>query len=185
MFSPGLGGNHIANMLSTDERYKTIATIEDYRKHRGQNAHIVIGNLGLLDTAQSTTGNIFCGHFGEFHWKFSENKISKFDNRQIIIINTPNDTNSLAYKRLKKYSKLDEFYVAEQQTLYSIDTFNKLFDEDDFFVIDAEDIFTNSIDKFLKYAINEMNFELNYNECKQMHSIWIKKIEEYINETVS
>jgi hypothetical protein len=176
LFSPGLGGNHVANLLATDIRYITRATANDYANHNEQNAHILEGNLNNIDNKNYNFGNIFCGHFSEFYWKHIENKISKYQNRQIILIDLPKDNNSIAFKRHKKYSNLSKYFFEEQRSLYSFYTLENLFNENDFFNIPCEIFFNDSVDNFFNYASKEMNFSLDYTECKKMHNIWIQKI---------
>jgi hypothetical protein len=182
LYSPGLGGNHVANLLSTDSRYLTKATSIDYANHNKPNAHIIMGNLENVKNAKSIKNNIFCGHLNEFHNLYTENIICKFDNRQIIIIDFPKSFDCLAYKRYAKYSKLKGYFSAEQKMLYSPEIFNKLFNETDFFTVPAEIIFNDSIDSFFDYANYEMNFNLDYTECFQMHNIWIQKIKDYVKQ---
>ena len=182
LFSPGLGGNHVANLLSTDKRYATKATAKDYSNHKGLDAHIILGNLDNLDNTNYNFGNIFCGHFGEFYWAHLKNKISKYQNRQIILIDLPKNKDSMAFKRYKKYSNLNNFFIKEQQSLYSLYTIEKIFNETDIFNISSEIIFDNLVDKFYNYANQEMNFNLDYNECSEMHKIWINKIKEYVKQ---
>ena len=179
IFSPGLGGNHVANLLATDSRYTTRATFFDYINHNKANAHIVDNNLDNLDYAQNEVGNVFCGHFGEFYWSFLNNKVSNFKNRQIILIELPTNVTSLAFERYKKYSKLNDYFFQEQRSLYSYYSINKFFDEDDLFVINSEMVFDDSVEYFVEHANKKMNFNLDYNECSKMHKIWIEKIKEY------
>jgi hypothetical protein len=183
LFSPGLGGNHVANLLATDTRYTPRATSIDYLNHKGNNAHIVdmIKQFDVIEKANTLTGNIICTHFGIFYWKFQENIISKFKNRQIIIIDLPVNSKLLGYKRYKKYSKLKQYFFEEQKTLYTPETVNRLFGEKDFFTVPAEMIFNDSVEFFINYATTQMNFKLNHDECKKMHNIWIQKIKEDVN----
>ena len=186
LFSPGLGGNHVANLLSTDNRYKTRANSNDYQSHKEQNAHIILNNLDNLPKVKENFGNIFCGHFGEYYWQALRKNLARFKNRQIIIIELPKDNNSLAFKRYKKYTKLNEYFIEEQRSLYSFYSIEQFFKENDLFSVPSEMIFNNSVNKFYDYANQEMNFNLDYSECNKMHNIWINKIKDYLeHETVS
>ncbi len=187
VFSPGTGGNHLANMLATDPEYITRSSSADYFAHPDSDAHV--GNLKNFSQSEDNFntrprfGNVFCFHFGVFYWMYSN--IQKFENRQIILVQLPNDTSSLAYCRYKKFTggiAKRKYFLNEQKTLYTPDVFQKLFGENDFFTIPAEIIFNDSIDSFFDYAKCEMNFNLDYNECSQMHNIWIQKIKDYVKQ---
>lgn len=186
VYSPGTGGNHVANMLSTDADYITRASFKDYLAHNENDAHVgKLKNFSQTNDNFSSRpyfGNIFCFHFGSFYWMYS--KIQQFKNRQIIFISPPINKSSLAYLRYVNFSgniAKNHYFLNEQKTLYTPEVFEKLFSETDFFTLAAEMIFDRPVAEFFDYAETEMNFRLDRAECHNMHTNWIQKIKDYVN----
>jgi hypothetical protein len=188
LYSPGLGGTHLANLLATDARYTTRATSRDYADHNEFDAHIGT-QLTLANDNIPSTGilnNIYCGHFGTYVWKMlSIESMKKSVEPQLIIINIPG-TNSLGFTRWTMFNPFvnNEYSQAEQKILYSPFVYQKLFGHSDYFTIDSQLIFQNSSNQLIDYVETEMNFLLDHNECKKMHEIWIDKIKKYVNNKV-
>lgn len=178
-FPPGLGGNHVTNMISTDSQFASRRSVDDYKNivNNAHNPDIVNNtNMHLLDKNSS---NVVCGHFGSYMWYLDS--LQRFTNPQALILKLPEDTTSKAYARLKQFQDYDSFsdiyLYSEQVTLYTTMGIQRMFGIYDCFEIDASAlIFNRSINGFLEFAKYDMGLELNWSDCKKMHSNWYKRI---------
>ena len=175
LFSPGSGGNHFSNMLATDKRFNTRCGLEAYTNSTEKTAHFTsIENIRYeqIDSVPDT-GNVLCGHFGEYHWLRIHNKLDRFKQRQIFCIEVPRS--GLALKRYQKYRKLAESMYEEQCTLYTILMINNAFDEHDIISIPAETIFQPAIEPIQNFLKTESDISIDIDLCTQMHSLWYDK----------
>lgn len=179
--APGLGGHHISNLLSTDTRFIQRADLSDYTKHlkNNTNAHIRLDiNDNLIQ--DNDKNRVFPLHIGMLLWDYE--KIKKFKNRKILIVEFPDSKSSLAYKRFVNYNRnfdIDDYTFHEQKLFYSQHIIEKLVPEKDFFITKSEDIFNDNFDLFYNLTLN-MNLKINYDMCKVMHSMWFQKIKKSI-----
>lgn len=180
LFAPGLGGNHISNILSMDTRFVQRASLNDYTIHfkkDTENAHIRENTNNDL-TPKDDENRIIPLHIGMIVWDYE--KIKKFKNRKILIVEFPDSKDTLAYKRFVNYNRnfdIDEYMFYEQKLFYSQSTIEKLVPEKDFFTVKSESIFDENFDLFYNLTLN-MNLKIDYDMCKVMHSMWIQKIKE-------
>lgn len=178
MFAPGLGGNHIANLLSTSNEFLNRFSSHDYNTSE-PNAHFFnITNIELEDISDnidilSTQNNILCGHWASYYWLMQSDLSKHFNNRQILIIEPPS-YGTMAYERLIKHvtAYTNHYFYEEMKLLYTIETMQKMFDDDDFFVLNADVIFQNSINTFIEKAEEEFCIKLNSTLCKTIHDKW-------------
>jgi hypothetical protein len=178
LFAPGNGGNHVANLLSTDPLFPARATLDDYKNNQGKNAHVdQIQNLKLehISKIQTVDRNVFCGHWAEYYWLYINDQINRFPNRKILIINMPNE-GTLAYQRYQERASHSPYFFNEQRSLYTPLIIEKVFDEHDWFEIESKLIFSDSIDGFLDFTKKEMALDLDRDLCRTMHEIWFRKI---------
>jgi hypothetical protein len=182
VFAPGTGGNHLANLLSTDPRFPRRAGLESYESNNQANAHVDgIENLGLeyMNKVVDYRKNVFCGHWGEMYWLKLSGLLDRFTKRQIILIKIPNE-NTIAYHRFQKLNGLSKYFIEEQRSIYSIEIIQKTLDESDFHVIDCDMIFSNSIAPLLEFTKKEMDLNLDSKLCSKIHRIWFDKISAYL-----
>lgn len=174
-FPPGLGGNHVTNMLSTDPQFDNRRSVDDYKSitNDAHNPDIVNNtDMNLLDPMSS---NIVCGHFGSYMWYLDS--LQKFVNPQALILTLPKDTTGKTYTRLKQFQDYNNYLYSEQVTLYTIIGIQRMFGIDDCFELDASQlIFNHSITGFLDFAKYSMGLDLIRSDCEKMHSNWYKKI---------
>jgi len=182
LFSPGTGGNHLANLLSTDSRFITRCNVEDYSNHTGINAHTSqIKNLSLNDVNMlADNNNVLCGHFGEYYWLFLSGLIEKFDNRQIFIIQVP-ERNTFAWKRYTKLNPMSDYFYEEQRSLYTIEIVQKVFNEQDIVSLPGDLLFQSDFKKLQEYICNECDINMHIQNCKQMHTVWYDKLQSSID----
>ena len=167
IFAPGLGGNHLANMIATDPRYYSRASVEQYKGTTKYAHHSANKNLTQV-TVESTDWNVLCGHFGELYW-FDK---TPFEQKQVVIVEIPKDKSSLAYKRFQTYNKvLPDYIVEEQRSLYTPGPIESICGISDHYTIPAEKIITEHPPIELLQA---MTYQIDVDLCKAMHKQWIK-----------
>ena len=185
IFAPGLGGNHISNLLSLTSRFHRDVDLESYDSI-GANAHFgTIENLKLASVSAhidvlTTTSNVLCGHLGEYIWLKQSGLAAKFKNKKFLIVSVP-EKNTLAYKRLTKLLPVigaNEYFYQEQRTLYSQEMLEKIFEEQDFFNISAEMIFSDSADELLTFIQTEFCTTIDVLQATKIHQIWINKMKQ-------
>jgi len=168
LFAPGLGGNHLANLISTDSRFQSRTTLDNYKNSNTKYAHHYdIENLNIENKIQDYSGNVLCGHWGEFYWLGKSRDM--FPMKQIVIIEVPKYKNTFAYKRFQKYNNLDDYMWQEQRTLYSMEVVEKCFGIKDIWTISSEEVINEvcCID-----SLKDMNYDVDEKLCNEMHQIW-------------
>jgi hypothetical protein len=174
-FAPGLGGNHISNLLSTDSRFGQRLAVSEYLNIKQNAHHAEVINTSIIDKLDPTANNVVCGHFGEYIWK--KEYISHFVNKQALIVTLPLDRNTLASLRHEEWVTHNGYMRQEQHTLYQPQSIASMFGITDCFSIDVNELlFTSSIDDFLLFTEDHMGLKLNINDCKNMHLQWYNKI---------
>lgn len=167
IFSPGLGGNHLANMIATDAKYYPRATLEQYKNTKKFAHHSANQNLTNI-SIESIDNNVFCGHFGELYW-FDK---TPFKNKQVVIIEVPRDFDSYAYKRWQTFNKhITRYLVEEQRSLYTPDIIERVCGISDFYTLPAEKIITEEPPIEL---LQKMRYQIDVEVCTAMHAEWIK-----------
>jgi len=180
IFSPGSGGNHLANLIGLSSRfYRQV----DYSKYQSniENAHYSkIKNLNYGDIYFNLNdllaqNNVLCGHIGEY--LFSKALLRKLPNRKYLIINLPKFKTGNAYKRMSAFNpgfNNHEYFWEEQRILYSQESLAALFQEDDFFNIDAELLFQSS-KIIIDYIEQTLHTELDRQTATEIHDLWLSK----------
>lgn len=167
IFSPGLGGNHLANMIATDPRYHSRATVEQYKNTQKYAHHSENKNLNIISTV-SNDNNVFCGHFGELYW-FDQ---TPFETKQVVIVEVPKDFDSYACKRWQTFNTyITPYLVEEQRCLYTPGIIERVCGISDFYTIPAEKIITEQPPIEL---LQNMTYQIDVDKCRLMHSEWIK-----------
>jgi hypothetical protein len=181
IFAPGLGGNHLANLIGLSSRFTRNTDLSKYRPGI-KTAHLAdISNLqekSLLDNLPQLQiqSNVLCGHLAEYLW-IQQKQIDKFFiNRKFLIITFPKK-NTAAYDRLLKFCpNFKNYWFHEQTSLYSVQYMEKLFGEKDFFTLNAEDIFTEQVDQIIKFIESELVTQIDAKLAQKLHTIWYKSV---------
>jgi hypothetical protein len=182
IFAPGLGGNHLSNLLSITHRFHRHCNFDLY-KNGMINAHITpLSNLDQSkilqhQTALADNNNILCGHIAEYIWLKNNGFDLLFPNRKFVTIGFPK-IGTVAYQRLvnlKSYY-LDQYLFWEQSTLYSQQCMELLFDEHDFFHIGSDDIFTKSVNGVVRFITDQLCTTVDPVQAQQLHTIWFENI---------
>ena len=171
LFSAGLGGNHLSNMIATDPRFHSRATVEEYQSHTGIYAATHLGkltnNLNNLELLEHDDNNVLSGHLGEFIWTDT----SRFKNLQIVLIETPKDHASVSYQRWQDYSRMQMYYQAEQSVLYSQNVVEKITGITDINFMPSESLFNKTAPIEI---LQEMNYNIDVAQCNKMHTHWFE-----------
>jgi len=121
--------------------------------------------------------NVLCGHLAEYLW-IQQKQIDKFFiNRKFLIITFPKK-NTAAYSRLLKFCPYFswDYWFYEQTSLYSVQYMKQLFGEQDFFTLNAEDIFTEQVDQIIKFINSELYTQIDAELAQKLHTIWYKSV---------
>ena len=182
IFAPGLGGNHLANLIALSNRFTCRADFDKYQPGI-KNAHVTdLRNLqekSLLDNLQQLQiqNNVLCGHLAEYLW-IQQKQIDKFfTNRKFLIIKFP-EKHTTAYNRLLKFCPhlCRDYLFYEQTSLYSTQCIEKLFGEYDIFTLSAEDIFTEQVDTIIKFIESELFTQIDKTLAQKLHTIWYTSV---------
>lgn len=174
LFAPGLGGNHLANMIASDPYFRDRCSLHDYINNTNEYAHFYgIRNLQNTYHVLNYYKNVLCGHLAEFILMAEDRNL--FYNKEIVIISIPTNKKSIAYKRFHRTHHLHDFYIKEQTLLYYPETIEKLFDIDSKKIktIDSEKLFSE--DGCIE-ELKKINYDINETFCKSIHKIWFDKI---------
>jgi len=180
LFSPGTGGNHFANMLSTDTRFNQRTTVSDYKAHDRPNAHTSkFKNLQPAGIKKlPAEGNVLCGHLGEYYWLNDSGLLRKFCNKQLFILEVP-QCGTIAWNRWNTYNQFDKSHTylrEEQRSLYTIKVIEMLFRENDIVSLSCELLFQSDLTKLFNLISSQSDISLNKDACNSMHKIWLEKI---------
>ena len=182
LFSPGSGGNHVANLLSTSKNFESRINKDRFKTHNETNAHYSYHrNLQLktIESIDKSKNNVLCGHWLEYYHLILKNKLHDISGRQIFILETPNK-NELALHRFVDFNHLNDFQLKEQRALYSIEIIRNCFFENDFWVFPSDLIFVPKLDKFYEYVEKQMGLELDIEFCDEMHQKWYSSINDWL-----
>ncbi|MDC0862843.1 hypothetical protein OAP74_00030 [bacterium] len=180
IFSPGAGGNHLANIISTGDTFVSRATVQDYNQHPTPktqsrayaNAHYSkIDNMdpSIVETLPETR-NVLCGHFYSYNRLEFMKLTDKFLNKVIVVIETP--VSGLAYKRYMYHnSKIRQHLYNEQRLIYTTHFIKKYFNERTV-SIPAEAIFEHNLDGLYSIIKTKLGLDIDKSMCNQMHKRW-------------
>ena len=191
IFAPGMGGNHLANLMSTGPGIQPRVK-EEFYNDLGKNAHPDHSKFyrpQVGEPKSSTSGSkkfllgpgnhVLCVHLAEYLW--NKNYLESVGaDRKFLVVEFPEKSHTdLFYKRiieLYPYYK-DIFLINELSTMYATDVVRLLCNATDVTPITVDKIFNKDAANLVQY-LNE-NFEVQWDQEKiqQMHSKWIEMIE--------
>jgi hypothetical protein len=192
LFTPGVGGNHLTNLLSIS--LNIFANLPDnkediinsYTKPEVKfNRHNLRKKYFLKTISNNTKQHdvMMCGHFSEY--LFLENFFKKVIKNKKFISVTELDEKSIGKlkNRLKfigdNYDIIEnEYYLHEQGLIYSSHTLSKLLDckKEDIVEVKLNDLLSENIIPVLKKIGNSLGYtEFSCLEfCQELHTIWLK-----------
>jgi hypothetical protein len=181
IFAPGLGGNHFRNLLTLTPRFRQHCDFAVYQPGM-TNAHTTsaynLDHAWLLEYQQNTTGPaVLCGHIGEYLWLKQQGADLLFPNKKFIVIEFP-AVGTVAYQRMTKFRSYyqDAYLYCEQQTLYTQASLESLFGEQDFFSINSEDIFVESVDPVVAFITQQLCTTIDAQQAQLLHSTWYSNV---------
>jgi hypothetical protein len=182
IFAPGLGGNHLSNLLSLTERFNRNVDFSKYNNlidhaHFSKIPNLKIKTIGDHLDELLTVNNVLCGHVGEYHWLKQSGIAEQFKNKKFLIVSLPSK-DTLAYSRMTSLypPMLDEYFYQEQRWLYSQEILEKIFEEDDFFEISSEIIFSDNVSKLFEFIDCNFCTTIDRVQAEDIHRLWINKI---------
>lgn len=182
IFPPGLGGNHLANILSLDPTYTTRFNIDAY-DHLANNAHVaemtnidcdyIKDNIDRL----SNQNNVFAGHLIEYSRLKLSNLLRYFPYRSFCLIQFP-PPDTPAYKRLvKQNGVIPNWLYSEAGFMYTNTIFKNIFQEislqSRFWHVYPEKLFAEDIRPLLQEL---HSFSIDQELAQQLHTKWINSI---------
>lgn len=175
IFAPGLGGNHLANIISLDDKFKTRVTPEEY-KSAIENVHPRGDKVIDLDYSSD---KIFCCHLAEYLWFSHEVDVATVHKKYIVVEFPPNARSPLAIDRLHHLydAYRDPYFLEELSTLYSVNAVRRLTGCDDVTGITIDLIFDQSSRKLLDFLHKNFGFNIDHDLASSMQSDWINLVE--------
>jgi len=201
VYPGGCGGNHLANMLSLCDEFKSTSSYEQllkqYKKidiffsnttnpnikahfsdiHLVQNLEDTDYRNKIIDE-QNNEINIFIGHHQHYFMDESKDFVKYFDDKIWIVFSFPN-TDSIPHKRLIKseyYPCHIEHYMWPYKT-YISDSYYHSADDSNGFYFDTEKFFTAEGCQYLREMLLS-NFGVILPETADiLHSMWYKWME--------
>ena len=190
VFAPGLGGNHLKNILSLDSKFFTNFDSSGYFQTQSdsgskKNAHFsLVENLSLDSIAKNleflinNKNNIFCCHIAEYLWFLDSDYSKHFKNRQFICMDMP-ENNTLSIDRVIEVSPWmsNRYIFHEFSTLYSSKYLSRLFNETDWFHTSADLLFGDNINLLIDNLIQQgLSVDIDRTVAQELHNAWLANI---------
>lgn len=190
LFTPGVGGNHLTNLLSISLKlFCNIPKNKEniYKVYNEPTVHPDRKNLQkdlikeILIASKEKKDIILCGHIGEY--LFLDTFFKNLKNKKFITI-TGLDSSSIKKisPRIELIGKgydhlLSGFYHAEQSVLYQYRNISKLLmcEEKEIIEIKLSDLLSTNILPLLTKIGNQLGYEDFYDLdfCQELHKIWL------------
>lgn len=187
-FAPALGGNHVANMISTSpyiqNRFREAVDYEQYLidlyvKSNGNNFHAEeFLNVGVDDhnkayslVSSNELTTVLPGHIEDCYWVFD--KIKSLGPMGFITFEVFNVDLYNFYKNIPKRSYVKTYNPFLYRFLYTKEVVSRLLDIplSDGYVMDAEKIIESDITELLNQLNDELSLDMNLALCKELHAI--------------
>ena len=178
IFPPGLGGNHVLNLFSTDKKFQMKDLAGHYESSTELNAHFNLKhNLDEVDfsSIKSKTENLLCGHLGELLEAEADSNFTNLQSKIYVLIDCPAN-NKLAINRFLGKNKLNNYFQFEQKKLYQRVNIEKITGHKDIMVLPSDFIFVNSPKFILQFAKHKLGLALQEQQCEKLHQHWYRKI---------
>lgn len=179
IFAPLTGGNHLANIVSTADRFSQRFDVSIY-ENNVFHAHPDNKNnytpMEIELKAVQYQSNVFCCHLAEY---LTAKTLTEqyLLNRKYILLEFPQGSrNNFFRQRISKGSYFCNQYMLEElSTMYSIDTFSKLTGEKDLAKINVDLLFNQDISDLLTALHSEFGLKFDQQETDKLHQLWIYK----------
>lgn len=186
IFAPGCGGNHLANIISTSNRFTKRYTDDiyhsklDLRAHPSKNKNYELAEEEFI--IKQKQNNVFCSHLAEY--LISQSLTEKYLlNRKYVIVESPMPSrNDFFTNRVRGLypAYQNQYFFEEISMLYSIQYFSHLTREHDMTSITVDKIFSKDVTPLVDTLNLELGLDLDIGEVKSIHSSWIEKNKKFL-----
>jgi hypothetical protein len=190
VFLPGAGGNHLANIISTDKKFAGRIDSNFYNQNRIV-AHPISSELeiSIHDQIHNAIGcnYVFCCHLGVLQWNLDDFNNSIADKKIIVIEFSQKPRPKLFIKRISTpgHYWLPSYKIEEYSWLYSVDVIRKLFEFTDVTPLSVDMLFDPDSRRLVDCLHKEFNLQLNYDQIQHMHTNWLASITKNYHELSS
>jgi len=195
VYAPGLGGNHLANILSLSNGYVSICNPSDYDNkldgttHFGEPKNIEFDKFKNLASTLQHQSNVFCGHVYQYDRVCREDLLTTyFANRKYLVIQFP-QIGSRTYQRmlswnlgisLKQTANLRPSAVSDLAFLYDPQVMRSILGEGkdiEFHKIDTDLLFNDDINLLLdNLTKKEIEISINRDLAQDLHTKWLNHL---------
>jgi len=171
MFPPGLGGNHLANVISLSGQYEFEVNFD---KYFNESNHAHFNNHGK---PKDSDISIFLNHFGSADDDDIERLVAEY-NCIFLVIGMPNSNDSVACHRFLSYNNLVEpvHIIEDIKKIYKSNFLSKIYTgrwetvlSDDMFDISKAEAFINELEEKLEITFPNKEFAVT------IHKKWIEQ----------
>lgn len=173
LYAPGLGGNHLANLIAMDKKFKLDLNLSVYDE-QGENVH-------QLFSRHNNFVEINTMHMGEFVGRCKQKLIKSNAINILISLPDPGEKN-LAYQRLVCWSPeyKNTFIHVENIAIYSLFVVFRI--ANCLFVnLKSSVLFNDDTSELLKFLAT-LGITLDSSTVDTFHRKWITKIQTFIKE---
>ena len=192
LFAPALGGNHIANMISTSpyvqNRIKDVGNYEQYLidlyvKSTGHNFHAQeFLNFGVEDytkayntVSENNLTTVLPGHMEDAYWVLGH--LKDLGNIGFITLEVFGIDLYDFYRKIPKRAYVQQYNPHIYRFMYTKEVVSRILDinTSEGHIIDAEKIIQPEISGLLNDLNDELELKMNLDLCKELHTIRHKK----------
>lgn len=177
-----MGGNHLANILSLDSRFRLRADDAVYDGIE-QTAHVTLQNINQQSIEKHLAqlvnqNNVFCGHWLEYVQLKESKLIEHFPNRTFCVIQIPEFDEIFYHRFLELNPNTPPWLLNEVALLYRKQHIEKLIDEQEspFVYIWPHMLSKLDITVLLDDINNQgLDIKVDIAQAQYWHNIWIAK----------
>ena len=189
IFPAGVGGNHLANILSLSEQYATRFNADGYDGANRHTAHHAAARNLQIESLRPdldhlhTQSNVFCGHWMEYDHFKNDGFADGFPNRKFCVIHVPEAAvrarnRFLSFMNVNKRDE-DPWIMHELMSVYSVRAMKRLCDEpdSDWYEARADLLFSDDIQPLLNSLQSQsMRVQLDITLAQSIHTKWINNL---------
>jgi hypothetical protein len=193
LYPPGVGGNHLANMLSLSDDYITRFDLSKYDRPINFQGNIVAHHFSTVPQLDvkivtdnletlSKQNNVFACHWLKYHIFKQSGLLKHFPNRRYVVIQVPEE-DSRAFLRLQKAGLGHENFpwlLHEIRTLYKINCLALVCEEplSSFYSVWPDMLFDQDFGAIIKdLEDHEFKINLDVNLVQSFHDKWLTNIQ--------
>lgn len=173
LYAPGMGGNHLANLVSTAQGFDP-RFAKDFYSQNYPHAHSAKDRFSINANKHS----VMAMHMAEYHWnKQKINAVSR-GVKVITLEFVPGDMRDLWWKRACALYPfyLDTYLSHELSYIYSFDHVQHLFNHRDITPIKVPMLFDQDVTALLSTLTQNFQLDFDAGFCQQIHESWYREI---------